>query len=84
MSLVPVFEIGLWNAWILFVPIIFIYLIAVKVISVRESEEAGGFQLTKKETLDFLALFNMIFPSSSSKFFLETMEILFKLLIFLK
>jgi protein-S-isoprenylcysteine O-methyltransferase Ste14 len=69
MSLIPAFELGLWNAWILFIPVLFIYLFAVKVISARESEKTGDFHLNRKETLVshlpllvmFIAFFYAIF-----------------------
>jgi protein-S-isoprenylcysteine O-methyltransferase Ste14 len=69
MSLIPAFEPGLWSAWILFIPIVFIYLFAVRVTSARESEKSGDFQLTKNEPfvsyapllVMFIAFFYAIF-----------------------
>ena len=49
MSLVPAFELGLWNAWILVIPMLIIFFSDVKVTAARESEEQGDFQLTRKE-----------------------------------
>jgi len=49
MSLVPAFELGLWNAWILVIPMLIIFFSDVKVTASRESEEQGDFQLTRKE-----------------------------------
>jgi protein-S-isoprenylcysteine O-methyltransferase Ste14 len=51
MSLIPAFELGLWNAWILVIPMLFIYFSAAKVVSDRESGKSVDFQLTKKEDL---------------------------------
>lgn len=57
MLLIPAFELGLWNAWILVIPMLLIFFFAVKVTSARESGEAGAFQLTKKEKRVINAIF---------------------------
>ena len=49
MSLVPEFELGLWNAWILVIPIIIISFSDMRATASRESGKAGDFQLTRKE-----------------------------------
>ena len=46
MSIIPEFELGLWNAWILVIPMLIIFFFDVKVTTARES---GDFQLTTKE-----------------------------------
>lgn len=50
MLLVPVFELGFWNAWIFVLPILIIMFSDMKVTSVRESGRAGDFKLTRKES----------------------------------
>ncbi|MCW4015037.1 MAG: isoprenylcysteine carboxylmethyltransferase family protein [Candidatus Bathyarchaeota archaeon] len=45
----PAFELGLWNAWILIVPILIIMFSDMRATSIRESGKAGDFQLTKQE-----------------------------------
>ena len=45
-SLFPSFELGLWNAWILVIPMLVIFSFDVKDTTARES---GAFQLTKNE-----------------------------------
>ena len=57
MSLIPVFELGLWNAWILVIPILIISFSDMRVTASRESGEAGDFQLTKKENRLTYAVF---------------------------
>ena len=49
MSAIPAFEIGVWNAWILIVPILVISFFAMRVTATRESGQSGDFQLTTKE-----------------------------------
>ena len=46
MSLIPEFELGLWNAWILVIPMLIIFFFDVRATVARES---GDFPLTKKE-----------------------------------
>jgi protein-S-isoprenylcysteine O-methyltransferase Ste14 len=46
MSLIPAFELGLWNAWIFVIPMLIIFFLDVKATTARES---GDFQLTKRE-----------------------------------
>jgi ABC-type sulfate transport system permease component len=46
MSLIPEFELGLWNAWILVIPMIINFFFDVRATVARES---GDFQLTRKE-----------------------------------
>ena len=46
MSLIPPFELGLWNAWIFIPPIIIIYILAIRILGSRAGEYSS---LTKKE-----------------------------------
>ena len=57
MSLIPVFELGLWNAWILVVPILILSFSDMRVTAARESGKAGDFQLTRKENRLTYAVF---------------------------
>ena len=49
MSLIPAFELGLWNAWILIIPILIISFSDMRVTAARESGKAGDFKLNRKE-----------------------------------
>ena len=49
MSLIPAFELGLWNAWILVIPMLIILFSDMRATASRESGKAGDFQLTRKE-----------------------------------
>ena len=49
MSAIPVFEIGVWNAWIFVIPMLIIFFFDVRVTAARESGQSGDFQLTRKE-----------------------------------
>jgi len=51
MSLIPAFELGLWNAWILVIPMLIAFFFDVRVSAARESGagQSGDFQLTRKE-----------------------------------
>ena len=61
MSVIPVFELGLWNAWILVIPLLIIMFSDMKITSNRESGREGDFQLTKKENqLTYLVFLPMI------------------------
>jgi protein-S-isoprenylcysteine O-methyltransferase Ste14 len=57
MSLIPAFELGLWNAWILVIPILIISFSDMRATASRESGKAGGFQLTRKENRLTYAVF---------------------------
>ena len=46
MSLIPAFELGLWNAWIFILPMIIISILGSKILGKRGSEEVSS--LTKK------------------------------------
>jgi hypothetical protein len=49
MSLIPEFELGLWNAWILVIPMLIISFSDMRATAARESGKEGDFQLTRKE-----------------------------------
>ena len=49
VSLIPAFELGLWNAWILVIPIIIISFSDMGATASRESGKAGDFKTTKRE-----------------------------------
>jgi protein-S-isoprenylcysteine O-methyltransferase Ste14 len=57
LSLIPAFELGLWNAWILVIPIIIISFSDMRATASRESGKAGDFQLTRKEKRIINAVF---------------------------
>ena len=57
MSLIPAFELGLWNAWILVIPILILSFSDMRATAARESGEAGDFQLTRKENRLTYAVF---------------------------
>ena len=57
MSVIPAFELGLWNAWILVIPILIISFSDMRVTAARESGKAGDFQLTRKENRLTYAVF---------------------------
>jgi protein-S-isoprenylcysteine O-methyltransferase Ste14 len=49
VSFIPAFELGLWNAWVLVIPILIISFSDMRATASRESGKAGDFQLTIKE-----------------------------------
>ena len=57
MTLIPAFELGLWNAWILVVPMLIVLFSDMKATAVRESGKEGDFQLNRREKM----LMNIIF-----------------------
>ena len=57
MSIIPAFELGLWNAWILVIPILILSFCDMRVTAARESGKAGDFQLTRKENRLTYAVF---------------------------
>ena len=56
MSLIPAFELGIWNAWILIIPIIIISFFGSRILGKRESEEDSSVAKKGKKasTLYFL------------------------------
>jgi len=57
MSLIPEFALGLWNAWILVIPMLITFFFDVRVTAARESGKAGDFKLTKRENMLMNAVF---------------------------
>jgi len=57
VSLIPAFELGLWNAWILIIPILIVSFSDMRVTASRESGKAGDFKLTRKENRLTYAVF---------------------------
>ena len=57
MSFIPAFELGLWNAWILVIPMLIILFSDMRATAGRESGKAGDFQLTRKEKRIMNAMF---------------------------
>ena len=57
MSLIPEFELGIWNAWILVIPMLIISFSDMRATAARESGKAGDFQLTRKENRLTYAVF---------------------------
>jgi len=57
MSIIPAFELGLWNAWILVIPILILSFCDMRVTAARESGKAGDFQLTRNENRLTYAVF---------------------------
>jgi protein-S-isoprenylcysteine O-methyltransferase Ste14 len=49
MTLVPAFELGVWNAWLFVIPMLIISLSDMRVTAARESKQSGDFKLTGKE-----------------------------------
>ena len=62
MSVIPVFALGLWNAWILVIPILIIMFSDMRATSIRESGKAGDFQLTRTENIIANASFYVMLP----------------------
>jgi protein-S-isoprenylcysteine O-methyltransferase Ste14 len=61
MSLIPEFELGLWNAWIFTLPMIVLSIFVAKILGKRGSGETPG--LTKKEKTVFV-IYHFIFLAS--------------------
>ena len=57
MLFIPAFELGVWNAWILVIPILILSFSDMRVTAARESGESGDFQLTRKENRLIYAVF---------------------------
>jgi len=70
VSLIPAFELGLWNAWILVIPILIISFSDMRATAARESGKAGDFQLTRKENRLTYAVFLPMVVSWVYAFFL--------------
>jgi protein-S-isoprenylcysteine O-methyltransferase Ste14 len=57
MNLIPAFELGLWNAWILVVPMLFVLFSDMRATAARESGKEGDFQLTRRENILMYTVF---------------------------
>ena len=69
MSIVPTFELGLWNAWIFILPVIIIlYLVLPKIFGKRGSGEDLG--LIKKEKILSIIYLSIVFASYAYTIFL--------------
>jgi protein-S-isoprenylcysteine O-methyltransferase Ste14 len=85
MSLIPAFELGLWNAWIFTLPLIIISILGPKILGKRASEEVSSF--TKKvKTVSNLSSLIVLLPFAYSIFLplkLNTIWFVIGLLIYL-
>jgi protein-S-isoprenylcysteine O-methyltransferase Ste14 len=68
VSLIPAFELGLWNAWIFIIPIIIISIFGSKILGKRESEE--GSSVTKKAKTASNLYFSIVLLSYAYSIFL--------------
>ena len=57
MALMPAFEIGVWNAWVLVIPMLIIAFSDMRATAARESGQSGDFELTRKEKRIINAVF---------------------------
>ncbi len=51
LSVVPAFELGVWNAWILIIPMLIIFFFDMRATAAREAGKSGDFQLSRKEKI---------------------------------
>jgi len=56
VEIVPVFKIGILNAWIPLIPMLILYVSTMRVTAARESGKSGDFRLTKKENTTAYAI----------------------------
>ena len=56
MSLVPAFELGLWNAWVFILPVIFASFLGARLLSNRKSEESSGVTKGKKASILYFSI----------------------------
>ena len=68
MSLMPAFELGLWNAWIFILPVIVFSIIIGAIFGKRGSGEDLG--LTKKQKIPFIIYLSIVFASYAYTIFL--------------
>ena len=54
MSLIPAFELGFWNAWILVLPIIIASMFGAKTLSKRKSTASSSVPKKVKQQLSFI------------------------------
>ena len=84
MSLIPAFEVGFWNAWILILPVIIASMFGAKILSKRKSGESASFSL-KVKAVTFLYFLIELFSYAYSVFLplkLNTIWFIFGLLIY--
>ena len=85
MSLIPAFELGIWNAWILIIPIIIISFFGSRILCKRESEE--GSSVAKKGKTASSLYFLIVLLSYAYSIFLplriDTVWFIVGLLIYL-
>jgi len=67
LSIIPAFELGLWNAWILAIPMVVVVFSDMRATSVRETGKAGKFEPTRAENLTsfaslLLMFFSFVYP----------------------
>jgi protein-S-isoprenylcysteine O-methyltransferase Ste14 len=67
MSLIPPFELGLWNAWIFIPPVMIIYIFAIRTLGSRAGEYSS---LTEKEKILFRIYMVIIIASYTYAVFL--------------
>jgi protein-S-isoprenylcysteine O-methyltransferase Ste14 len=85
VSLIPAFELGLWNAWIFILPFIIISIFGSKILGKRESEE-GSSVIKKVKTVNILYYSIMLLSYTYSIFLplkLNTIWFVIGLLIYL-
>jgi protein-S-isoprenylcysteine O-methyltransferase Ste14 len=85
VSLIPVFELGLWNAWIFILPVIIIFILGPKILGKREHEE-GSSVAKKAKTASNLYFPIMLLSYAYSIFLplkLDTIWFIIGLLIYL-
>ena len=56
-SFIPAFELGVWNAWILVIPMLVIVFSDMRATGIRETGKSGDFQLSRKENRLTYAVF---------------------------
>ena len=84
MSIIPAFELGLWNAWIFVLPMIFDSIFGARILSKRKSEEGSG--VTKGKTASMLYFAIVLFLYGYSVFLplqLNTVWFVIGLIIYL-
>jgi protein-S-isoprenylcysteine O-methyltransferase Ste14 len=86
MSLVPDFELGLWNAWVFILPVIVYWLVGIKFLFSRRMPESPSFKRRKDKILSqilVVTLFGSYFYSIFVSFKLGTMWFSIGLFVYL-
>ena len=84
MIVIPAFELGLWNAWIFILPLIFASIFGSRILGKRKSEESSG--VAKGKTASMLYFLIVILSYAYSVFLplkLNTIWLVIGLLIYL-